>query len=159
MYTAYTAYIAKLLTLLTLPMQWNTCYMIGRLCYKWGFPGFEVKRRNAVEGRTEWMPIWMTALTTRPPAVLIIGITNWRQLCVWFIDYVYRKQAWLQENLDLGREGVRIRSGCRRCAARQSIKRSEKAQAEMYINVLKGVKLRPPAGNMSSNVGAGRPWG
>ena len=49
--------------------------------------------------------------------------------------------------------------GCRRCAARQSIKRSEKAEAEMLINVLKGVKLRPPAGNMSSNVGAGRPWG
>ena len=41
----------------------------------------------------------------------------------------------------------------------QSIKRSEKAEAEMYIKVLKGVKLRPPAGNMSSNVGAGRPWG
>ena len=52
------------------------------------------------------------------------------------------------------REGVRIRSGCRRCAAR-----SVKAEAEMYIKVLKGVKLRPPAGNMSSNVGAGRPWG
>ena len=54
----------------------------------------------------------------------------------------------------MGRERVRIRSGCRGYAAR-----SEKAQAEMYIKVLKGVKLRPPAGNMSSNVGAGRPWG
>ena len=49
--------------------------------------------------------------------------------------------------------------GMQAMCSKAKIRRSEKAEAEMYIKVLKGVKLRPPAGNMSSNVGAGRPWG